>query len=215
MIESSDVQGLTKSIFPLLAGDPVFEKEFFRYASLMTLDAGAVVCQEGNRCDYLPLILDGSARVFKLSEGGREITLYRMEAGDSCILTASCILSQSPFPALAETEVSTRALLIPSMQVDDWIRRFDPWRSFIFGLIALRLSNVIALVNQVAFGRLDDRLIKFLSDKTDQEGWVTITHQQIADELGSSREVITRVLNNLQRNKVLKITRGAIQLLDE
>jgi CRP/FNR family transcriptional regulator, anaerobic regulatory protein len=154
-------------------------------------------------------------RVYKIGETGREITLYRFGTGESCILTANAILSQQSFPAIATVEREAEAVMIPSNSFRDWVHRYDAWRGFVFELLSQRLSSVMAIVDEVAFRRMDGRLASLLLTRSRVENPIHITHQEIAAELGSSREVISRLLEDFSGEGLVKLTRGTIDVLDD
>ena len=158
----------------------------------------------------------GAVRVYKSGETGREITLYRLQAGDSCILTASCILNNQLFPAFAVAESDIEALLIPRNVFKLWVNQHEEWRQYVFDLVYQRLQDVITLVEEVTFGRLDSRLAAhLLSRKAGIEGdTITTTHEAIAFDLGSSREVISRLLKEFEHQGFLELGRGTVHLLD-
>ncbi len=203
--------------FPFLRAAPDgFRAELFDHLSLVRLPAGQVICHDGSHCSLLPLILTGTGRVYKLGENGREITLYRVEPGESCVVTASCILSGQPFPAFAECESEVEAVVAKPAEVRRWMAESEPWRGYLFGLIADRLQEVFAVLDAVLFQRLDQRLIAFLLRRqaaAPGQG-IPMTHQALAVELGSSREVVSRVLKVLEGQGLLRTTRGLIELLD-
>jgi CRP/FNR family transcriptional regulator len=169
---------------------------------------------EGDRADAIALLISGVVRVYKIGETGREITLYRFGNGESCILTANAILSQKNFPAIATVEKEAEAVMIPAETFRDWVRRYDLWREFVFDLLSERLSSVMATVEEVAFRRMDERLITFLLQRLGQSDSIQITHQEIAAELGSSREVISRILEDFSALGMISVSRGTIKLLD-
>jgi CRP/FNR family transcriptional regulator len=176
--------------------------------------AGFEVCGEGQACTALPMLLEGVVRVAKEAASGRELTLYRIHAGDSCVLTASCILSERPFPARAVVEEPAEALFVPAERVLDWLDVHSHWRRLLFGLVARRLSRVIALVEEVAFRRLDERLACLLVELHATRGAeLDVTHQRLAAELGTSREVVTRVLRDFERQGWLETGRARIRIL--
>ena len=202
-----------ENAFPFFGDvDASFIARFRAAASLVTLEAGQPVCHQGDRCAVLPLVIEGSARVFKTGDSGREITLYRLGRGDSCVLTASCILSARPFPASAICETHARALAVPAAQVVTWLSDTPAWREFLFGLVAERLHRIIGVVEDVVFLRLDQRLADYLQRCTPDpaDGCLHVTHQLIADDLGTSREVISRLLKDLEQRRLLTIGRGRI-----
>lgn len=209
---SKDLQVLLATLFPELWSDPALQQGMLQHAAIHQLPAGQTVCQQDQDCGYLPLLLTGRVRVFKLAESGREITLYRIEAGESCILTASCIMSSIPFPALAITETQVDTLLIPSKLVHEWLGKSMHWRTYLFGLLARRFADVISVVEEVAFRRMDARVASWLLEN-EASGKVHTTHQDMAIDLGSSREVISRILRDLENNQLVRRQRGEIRIL--
>lgn len=200
--------------FPFLRTAPALREALLSESVRQTLDPDQFICLEGDRCQMLPLVLDGTARVYKTSETGREVTLYRITPGETCILTASCILSDVPFPAFATTETPLRACVITASTFRDWMDHYDAWRHFTFDLLARRLADVMALVEDVTFRRLDARLAAYLLATDDTEKRVLrTTHEAIALDLGSSREVISRLLNDFQAKGWVHLSRGQVDIV--
>jgi CRP/FNR family transcriptional regulator len=215
MISDSALIRRIKTSFGFLQGDnPTFEKQFFQQVNLVHLQPGSPICHEGMSCRHLALVLTRNARVYKLGETGREITLYRIGPGQSCILTASCILSAKPFPAIAVTEDVLSAVLIPTQQVREWIQQFPPWQNYLFELVSERLTEVIAIVEEIAFKRMDRRICAWLLDKAEvtNGAMLKLTHQALASELGTSREVVSRILKDLDQRQLITIGRGSLSL---
>jgi CRP/FNR family transcriptional regulator len=179
----------------------------------VTVAAGTMVCMPGDICSNLVIVESGNLRVYKPGKDGRSVTLYHIGPRESCILTAGCILNNKPFPAIAETLTDVSGVAVPAQQVMEWIHESETWRNYLFSLLAGRLENVIELVNAFAFQRLDQRLGAWLLQNTPGDTLET-THQGIADELGSTREVISRVLKELEREGALTLARGKIMIRD-
>ncbi|UCH81924.1 MAG: Crp/Fnr family transcriptional regulator [Nitrospiraceae bacterium] len=184
----------------------------------ITVDAipkGDIIFNEGDECRQMVFILSGIVRVYKTAESGREITLYRLQAGDSCILTASCIFSQSHFPAIAVAEDDVEVAVIPSLIFQEWVNNYEVWRNYIFNLISEQFSAIMAVLEEVAFRRMDIRvanlLLKLSSEKRKD---LKIKHQEIALELGSSREVVSRILEQFAYENIVELKRGTIILRD-
>jgi CRP/FNR family transcriptional regulator len=178
------------------------------------IPAGADVFVEGDRTESIAFLLSGVVRVYKVSETGREITLYRFGLGQSCILTANAILSRQSFPAIATVEEEAEAVLIPAESFRDWVRRYDLWREFVFDLFSQRLQAVMTIVDEVAFQRMDRRVAAFLLEQAQAGNPIEITHREIAAEVGSSREVISRLLEDFSSQGMLATARGSIEVLD-
>jgi CRP/FNR family transcriptional regulator, anaerobic regulatory protein len=214
MITPQQFDRLVQTLPILSHANPALRGEFQQAASLIHIPTGHDVFVEGDRVDAIALLISGVVRVYKIGETGREITLYRFGNGESCILTANAILSQHNFPAVATVEKAAEAVMIPADTFRDWVRRYDLWREFVFELLSQRLASVMAIVDEVAFRRMDARLAAFLAERTRQSDLIHITHQEIASELGSSREVISRLLEDLSAEGILHSRRGAIEVLD-
>ena len=212
---SSQQFNLLVRVLPILDhADPGLLREFQQKSFYARIPEGRDVFVEGDKADAIALLISGVVRVYKISETGREITLYRFGNGESCILTANAILSQKNFPAIATVEKEAEAVMIPADTFRDWVRRYDLWREFVFDLLSERLSSVMAIVEEVAFRRMDVRVVTFLSERLGQTDSIKITHQEIAAELGSSREVISRILEDLSALGIIGVSRGTIKVLD-
>lgn len=203
-------------ILPFLA-DPTtpVAREFIRHATRARFPAGMTVFTEGDVCSALTIVLSGAVRVFQIGETGREITLYRFAEGESCILTANCILSQQEFPAIAVVERQVDAFVIPHDVFSDWMNQFQPWRTYVFHLLAQRLATVMAVIDEVAFRRMDVRIAEFLlRQSSPEQPIIGLTHQQIASELGTSREVVSRILADFADSGLLQSARGSVTIVD-
>ncbi len=207
-------QARVMQCLPLLQGaSPGFQAEFFQAASLAHVDRGGVIAMEGDACARLALLVGGRVRVYKTAATGREITLYHIGAGDSCVLTASCIMSHSPFPAIAEAQTEVDAVLIPAAKVHAWMTE-PVWSGFIFGLVSKRLADVISVLEDVAFQRMDARIAAYVVRLANEAPVLTITHHEIAAELGTSREVVSRILKDFENRGLVKVGRGELIITD-
>jgi CRP/FNR family transcriptional regulator len=214
MLNSDQLERITRALVLLQGADSSLLREFRQAATFTHIPAGQDVFLEGDRVDGIALLISGVVRVYKVSETGREITLYRFGLGESCILSANAILSHKTFPAIATVEQDAEAVIIPSDIFRDWVRRFDPWRDFLFDLLSQRLSTLMAVVDEVAFHRMDGRLASFLVSHSRNQNPIHITHAEIASELGTSREVISRLLEDLSDRGLIRSARGEIEVLD-
>lgn len=177
----------------------------------ISVPADTMVCQSGDVCESLVIVLEGQVKVFRPATSGRSLTLYYVNGYESCILTASCILNQTPFPAFAVTKTEVKALAISSEKVLDWLEHEPMWQKYMFGLLSQRMINLIELVDSVAFETLDVRLAEWLLSHADQH-LIQTTHQEIAEDLASSREVISRLLKKFEHNGLIELGRGTIQI---
>mgnify|MGYP001424556879 CR=1 FL=1 len=190
-------------------------REFQSRAFYARIPAGKDVFVEGDPANSIALLLSGVVRVYKIGETGREITLYRFGVGESCILTANAILSNQSFPAIATVEEDAEAVVIPAEDFRDWVKRYDMWREFVFELLSGRLVALMTVVDEVVFQRMDSRVAAWLLKQSLQENLLQVTHQEIAADLGSSREVISRILGEFSKEGLIHLGRGTIMLLDK
>lgn len=214
MISDEYYNRIARALPVLQRADPQLVREFRQDASFVRIPAGRDVFQEGDRVDGIALLLAGVVRVYKIGETGREITLYRFGSGESCVLTASAILNRKTFPAIATVEHDAEAVMIPAESFRRWAHRFDLWREFVFELLSQRLASVMEIVDEVVFRRMDARVASFLLIRAHVQNPIRITHQEIAAELGSSREVISRLLEDFGRQGLVSVGRGEVRVLD-
>ena len=200
-----------RELYPALAGlDDAALGSVLEHAQVVHLPAGTSLFGEGSPCRQFPLVLEGSIRVAKASEG-RELQLYRVTPGESCVLTGGCLVGGRDYPANGVVERDARLVVLPKPVFDQLLGSHAPFRQYVFSLFAERLTDLMALVEAVAFHKLDRRLAAALLGRGRV---VALTHQQLADELGSVREIVTRVLRGFADQGWVQSTRGAIEVLD-
>jgi len=173
--------------------------------------AGTILFDENQPCQGFPLLLSGSLRVIKSSANGRELQLYRVMPGESCILTSSCLLGDTPYQARGIVEESLEMIMLPAGVFHVLLGKHDAFRRYVFRLFTERLTDMMQLVTAVAFQKLDQRLAALLIAKT---GPIHLTHQAIADELGSAREIVSRLLKGFAEQGWVKLGREQITLTD-
>jgi CRP/FNR family transcriptional regulator, anaerobic regulatory protein len=215
MITDQQLKRISLALPVLQDADARLVGEFQQVAFLARIPAGQDVFLEGDRVDAIALLISGVVRVYKIGETGREITLYRFGNGESCILTANAIMSQKTFPAIATVEKEAEAVMIPADIFREWVKRYDPWREFVFDLLSERLSTVMAVVEEVVFQRMDRRVAFWLLNQSRSLAPIRTTHQEIAAELGSSREVISRILEDFSQKGWVEVGRGTVEILDK
>jgi len=202
-------------LFPVIHGE--LGRQILSAAERRTAKAGTVLYEEGFPCPMVPFVLKGTIRVYKLGETGREITLYRVEAGQLCILSSTCAVSShsTPIPAVAVVESDVEMLAVPTHIFRKLLNEHFELQQFINQTLADRLAEMMMVVDEVAFGRVDlrlaDRLAKAVQHTTDPT--ITTTHQDLAVELGSAREVVSRILKDFERKGMVRLGRGKIEVL--
>ncbi|MBT8128755.1 MAG: Crp/Fnr family transcriptional regulator [Gammaproteobacteria bacterium] len=188
--------------------------ELMNNAGTITMPAKATAFHQGDACSNYLLILSGSIKVMTRAENGREIVLYRLGDGDSCVLTTSCLFGNARYPAEGVSETDVTALAIPAEEFHRAIQQSKPFREFVFSSFSSHLGSLISLVEEVAFGRLDTRLARHLLKLGGTDRVLETTHQQLATELGSAREVISRQLKDFESRGWVKLQRGSIEIID-
>jgi CRP/FNR family transcriptional regulator len=180
---------------------------------VVTLPAGKTVYRAGDRPRNYILVIEGCVRVQEVTESGNEILLYRVGAGEPCVLTTTCLLGGDEYPAEGVTERDTRAVIIPEAIFEEGVNTSPGFRQFVFSSYGRRLSELMVLVQSVAFDRMDVRLARVLLNNADAARVVARTHQELAAEIGTAREVVSRQLKSLERRGWLKLHRGLIEIL--
>ena len=202
---------LQETWFP--GSDPVM-RQLRGGVQSVRLPAGQAVFHRGDACRNYLVVVSGSVRVQVFSPGGREVVLYRVGAGQSCVITTSCLISQEAYPAEGITEQETEALSIPQGLFDKALAHSENFRRFVFANQGRRLGDLIQRIEEVAFGRVDVRLAKHLVDRCAGHGGpVSATHQQLASELGTAREVISRQLKLFEKKGWIALHRGSIEIV--
>lgn len=182
-------------------------------SQIVSVPAGTQVFAPGQSADNLLLLLDGTVRVQQKSDTGREVFLYRVHAGESCVLTTACMLAFEDYSAdgIAETEV--KAVAIPRGTFDGLVARSPVFREFVFSAYSRRITDLFTLIDDIVFQRMDVRLAARLLELSDDTGRVQATHAVLATELGTAREVISRTLSEFQRRGWIEQSRGQVRLI--
>jgi len=203
------------SHFPELAAisDPVW-KSVVSSAQTMRVKPGYVLFRDGDACRAYVLVISGSVRVQKMNPDGHEIVLYRVEEGQSCVLTTTCLIGQQNYPAdgIAETEV--KLVILPYEIFHTALSGSMGFRTFVLGCIGRRIADLMALIEDVAFARMDVRIARLLLSRCSDSDVFHATHQEISSELGTAREVVSRVLKNLEGRGWISLGRGWVRVRD-
>ncbi|HEY7727743.1 MAG TPA: Crp/Fnr family transcriptional regulator [Candidatus Eisenbacteria bacterium] len=187
-------------------------------SNVARLKAREYFLRDGDSSAHFAILASGRMRVFKLGDGGQEITLYHVGPGEVCPLNVSCILSDRPVPAMAMVEEDAEAILLPAAVFRRLIAEHEPLRTFVFEMFSSRLAEVMSLVEEVAFRRMDQRLARRLEELLVKDGRphgdITVTHAEIAADLGTAREVVSRLLKEFERRGAIRLARGRIMVRD-
>lgn len=215
MIAREDMGRVSEALGFLPQLDQGLADELMQRAVLARFKSGRDVMAVGDRVEAVPVIVSGSIRVFQVAESGREITLYRFGPGECCVLSADSILGNRLFPARAQVDEDVEVAFIPAPVFNDWLNRSPAWRSLVFGAMSRRLLSLMNMLEDVAFARVDMRVASLLLQRSEHRpATLRMTHQEIADDLGSAREVISRVLDDLRARGMVRLARGTVEVVD-
>jgi len=188
--------------------------ELVEGSEIVKVPAGTQIFAPGQTADNLWLLLDGTVKVQQKSETGREVFLYRVHAGESCVLTTACMLAFEDYAAEGTAETEVEAVAIPRKTFDDLVARSPVFREFVFTAYSRRITDLFTLIDDIVFQRMDVRLASRLLELADGQGVVHATHAVLGTELGTAREVISRTLSEFQRRGWVEQSRGEVRLIE-
>lgn len=203
MAEASLIAGLEPAAAAVLAAR----------AQHVALKPGARVFQPGQACGAFLIVTAGSVKVSTVTESGRELLLYRVGPRETCVLTTACLLSSADYDAEGMTETETEAVAIPKPVFEELLASSAVFRRFVFSSYGDRLRDLIALVQEVSQRHVDRRLARFLAERAGET--ITMTHQEIASELGTAREVVSRLLKQFEAEGLVRLERRQIAVADD
>ena len=193
-------------------GDKSLVNSILTASSSQSFFSNTQLYLDGDRCPGIAFVVSGEIRVYKIGETGREITLYEIYPGETCILNAACILSNRNYPANAVGLIDGTMLYLPERSFKKLLAEHQVMRTFIFSLFSQRFGEIIELIEEVTFGKMDVRLEDYLIEKAEDDVLQT-THQNIANDLGTSREVISRLLKDFEHKGRIALSRNHIRLI--
>jgi len=201
---------------------PVFKKlsetsrqVIFTAGNELILPDGQMLMKQNQECQNIPMVISGHLRIYKLSSSGREMTLYRIGPGETCLISIACQIKGQDFPAMAQVEGKTHLFMLPSFVCADVLGTSLAWKDFIITSIYDHLTDVMQTLEAVAFDRTDHRLILWLMEKSaGRNASILCTHEEIAIELGTAREVVSRLLGELKNKGAVTLGRGKIMITD-
>lgn len=189
-------------------------EDVYNVSNHRILMEGDAIINYGDPIKFMPLLLKGAIKVFREDENGNEILLYYLEKGDTCAMSLSCCLGNKKSEILAVVEDDCEVLLIPINYMNQWICKYDSWKSFVFSSYTSRFDEMLKVIDSLAFMKMDQRLYKHLQDKCMITGSfeLSINHRELALELNSSREVISRLLKKMEVDGKIILKRNLIVL---
>lgn len=200
--------------FPALT-ENALRKEIRNKGILFSFDSGDVLMNFGQIITHIPLVIEGGIRIIRQEESGKEIFLYYLSSGETCAMSLSCCSQRKKSEIKAIAENGTVMLMIPIENMEIWLKQYPSWKNFIFETYQKSYDKLMQSVEALSFQKLDQRLLTYLKEKARISGKISfqMTHQEIADELNSSREAISRLLKKLEQEKKLELGRNYIKLV--
>lgn len=190
-------------------------QELSQIGNYMEVDEGFVLMRPGGYIRSVPILLSGSIKISRADEDGREALLYYLGGMDSCAMSLTCCLNRRQSEIIAVATETTRMLLIPVEKIEEWMNKYNTWKQFVFATYQRRFDDLIGVIDEIAFHKLDERLLLLLKRKAKQCNCSVFntTHEELANELATSREVISRLLKQLEQIGKLKLGRNRIELM--
>ena len=198
-----------------LTFEPGLLQELQTKAKHISVKEGETILDIGQPVRMMPIILSGTVKVSRMDEEGRELLLYYVNPNESCALTFTCCMEHFPSEIKAVAEENVEMIALPVSVMDEWLVKYPSWKSFVMKTIHNRFNEMLKTIDQIAFQKLDERLIHYLKEKSKATGTalINLSHEQIANELATSRVVISRLLKKLENDNKLLLYRNQIKLL--
>ncbi|MGB0450968.1 MAG: Crp/Fnr family transcriptional regulator [Flavobacteriaceae bacterium] len=199
----------------------LFEKALIedinQVGTIKEVPEGFLLIDFGQYIRSMPLLVSGAIKVLREDTGGNELLLYFLEQGETCAMTLNCCLGQTKSQIRAIAETDTKLIMIPVEKMEEWTGKYRSWRNYVFESYHNRLMEMLESIDSIAFLRMDQRLLKYLREKVqlNQNKVIHATHQDIADDLHTSRVVVSRLLKSLENSGVIRLHRNNIEVLEE
>jgi len=213
-LEDHSIKGIIQQNFPIFSQEELLE-EMSELCRWFQHDQEEEMVRVGEFPKWIPLVIKGAIKVSRTDKDGGEIFLYYLYPGQTCAMTLNCCMVEKPSEVRAVAEAGTEYIGLPRKKIAEWMMAFDSWRSFTLESYNERYENLLATIDAIAFQRLDERLLQLLEDKSIAVGTqdLEITHKKLAEELHSSREVISRLLKQLEKIGKVKLSRNRVELI--
>ncbi len=205
---------MLKSKLPFLTEPELLDK-IEQQGIYKSFKAGDTIVEPGKHIKIVPLVVEGTVKIIRVDQNGNELFLYHLSKGQSCAFSFSSFLSERPSDIKAIAEDNTKLILIPKESALSWFHKYPSWCKFIMSTMENRFDELIQAVDNIAFTKTDERLLAFITKKAKalKTNTINITHQEIANELSSSREVVSRLLKQLEKDNKVKLGRNKIEII--
>jgi len=207
----NDIEVIRKS-FSFLGDEAL--NQIIELGTIQSIPEGTEILREGQYVKVVPLVIEGLIKVYTKRED-KELLIYYIQPEESCIMSFSSSLSNEPSKVYAITESDTKVLLLPATKMSSWIKQYPNLNNLFFGMFKLRYADLLDTINHLIFNKLDQRILLYLKDKSEliNSNVISITHKQIASELGTAREVVSRIIKKLEKEGQVSQLQEGIKLL--
>ena len=197
--------------------EPELLNEIESKANIVSVKEGTIILEIGQTVRVVPLLLRGILKITRVDHAGRELLLYYVHANESCAMTFTCCMQRYPSEIRATAETDVEFIAIPISVMDEWLSKYPTWKIFVMRTIRNRFNELLQAIDQLAFQKLDERLVRYLREKSKATGStiINLSHEEIAGDMASSREVISRLLKKLENDKKVLLLRNQIKLLGD
>ncbi len=197
--------------------DPKLLQSILDKGQIVNYESGKVLMEPGQFIKAVPLVIDGSIKIMRMDDEGKELFLYYLEPGETCALSLTCCSAARPSEIKAVVEEPATIIFVPVQLHEQWSDEFKQWKDFVSSTYQQRFQEMLIALDAVAFKRMDERLMRYIVTKMKQlkANELHTTHQEIANELGTSREVISRLLKQLEKKKWIELGRNVIYIRDD
>lgn len=211
---NQEILHLVRKHYPQIA-EKALQEEIAEVGHIRTHKAGEVLMDAGAYIKIMPLIIEGAIKVSREDEEGNELFLYYLRPGETCSMTFTCCMMNKKSEIRTVAEEDTVMIAIPIRYMDDWMSRYQSWKNFVMLTYDTRLLELVRTIDSIAFKKMDERLLEYLEEKAEATGdrVINSTHQQIAFDLNASREAVSRLLKQLEKEGVVELGRNRIKLL--
>ncbi len=201
-------------LFPSLTERPL-QKEIFEKGVLFSFASGEVLMDYGRNISHIPLIINGGLRILREdAHSGKEVFLYYLKSGETCAMSMTCCAQHQKSQIKAIAEDNTQLIMVPVQQMEIWLKKYPSWKNFIFQTYQSSYDKLMNHIEAISFQKLDQRLLTYLQEKAkiNNKNAFHITHQEIANELNSSREAVSRLLKKMEQENIIELGRNYIKI---
>jgi len=191
-------------------------QEIVEFGTLKEIKGGGELMDYGSSVSHMPLLLEGAIKVMRQDDDGDELVLYYLEKGDTCAMTMTCCMGDKKSEIRAVAEKDSSMIMVPIQKMEEWVQKYSSWRSFVFESYNNRLSEMLGAIDSLAFMNMHERTFRYLRDKlmVNGDNMLSATHQEIAQDLHTSRVVVSRILKSFEKEGKIKLYRNKIEVLD-